>query len=82
MDPEVVFHRLVQRDMDDILDYYKQNAPSSVANRFFDQFISTVNQVAGILDTLPRSPVFSAGRKCLGSPFIFCSEKQQRAFGF
>jgi plasmid stabilization system protein ParE len=46
MDPEVVFHRLVQRDMDDILDYYKQNAPSSVANRFFDQFISTVNQSA------------------------------------
>ena len=44
MKPRVVFHRLVQRDMDDILRYYKAEASESVADRFYLAFLSLVDQ--------------------------------------
>lgn len=42
MEPKVIFHRLVRRDIDGILTYYEQEAGSSVADRFFDGFLSTI----------------------------------------
>lgn len=39
--PRVIFHRLVQRDMDEILLYYREDASDSVADRFFETFIAT-----------------------------------------
>ena len=39
----VIFHRLVQRDMDGILRYYREEASDSVAERFFDTFLQTVD---------------------------------------
>lgn len=44
MDCRVIFHRLVQRDMDGILRYYRDEASESVADRFFDTFLSTVEK--------------------------------------
>jgi plasmid stabilization system protein ParE len=44
MKPRVVFHRLVQRDMDGILQYYKVEASESVADRFYLAFLSLVEQ--------------------------------------
>lgn len=37
----LIFHRLIQRDMDGILRYYREEASDSVADRFFDTFIAT-----------------------------------------
>jgi plasmid stabilization system protein ParE len=39
MERRVVFHRLVQRDMDGILRYYREEASVSVADRFFETFL-------------------------------------------
>lgn len=43
MESRVIFHRLVQRDMDEILKYYKDEASISVADRFFETFLLTVD---------------------------------------
>lgn len=44
MSSRIIFHRLVQRDMDGVLAYYRQEAGESVANRFFDTFLDTVSK--------------------------------------
>lgn len=36
---ELIFHRLVHRDMDAILRYYREEATSSIADRFFETFL-------------------------------------------
>ena len=41
---QVIFHRLVQRDMDGILRYYREEASISVADRFFETFICFVER--------------------------------------
>ena len=38
----VIYHRFVQRDLTRILKYYRDEAGSSLADRFFDVFIATV----------------------------------------
>ena len=44
MDSHVIFHRLVQRDMDGIFHYYQEEASDSVADRFFKTFLATVDR--------------------------------------
>jgi plasmid stabilization system protein ParE len=44
MDSRVIFHRLVQRDMDGVLRYYRDEASESVADRFFGAFLETVDK--------------------------------------
>jgi plasmid stabilization system protein ParE len=44
MDSRVIFHRLVQGDMDGILRYYRGEASDSVADRFFTVFLGTVDR--------------------------------------
>ena len=44
---QVVFHRLVQRDMDGILRYYSEEASESVAERFYGRFLETVERALG-----------------------------------
>jgi plasmid stabilization system protein ParE len=44
MDAHVIFHRLIQRDMDGILRYYREEASDSVADRFFSGFLQTVDR--------------------------------------
>jgi plasmid stabilization system protein ParE len=46
MEPRVVFHRLVQRDMDGILRYCIEEAGKSVADRFFGTFLALVDKAA------------------------------------
>jgi plasmid stabilization system protein ParE len=43
MGARVIFHRLVQRDMDGILRYYSEEATPAVAERFFNTFLRTVD---------------------------------------
>lgn len=43
----VVFHQLVQRDMDAILRYYEEEASAAVADRFFTTFLRIVDRAAG-----------------------------------
>jgi plasmid stabilization system protein ParE len=42
----VIFHRLVQRDMDGILQYYRGEAGESLASRFYEAFMAVVEQAA------------------------------------
>lgn len=75
MQPSVIFHTRVQRDMDDILRFYRSEAGEGVANRFFDSFVRTVDKslqnpnffhpVSGLLR---RAPV-------QGFPFHFLYRK-------
>lgn len=44
MERQAIFHRLVQRDMDGILRYYREEASSSVADRFFENFLRMVEK--------------------------------------
>jgi len=44
MDAIVIFHRLVQRDMSEILTYYIKEAPASVGDRFFEIFLEIVQK--------------------------------------
>jgi plasmid stabilization system protein ParE len=39
---EVIFHRLVQKDMTDIRGYYLEEAGLELADRFYDGFMQTV----------------------------------------
>ncbi len=43
MQPELVFQKFVQRDMDDILRYYADEAGEIVADRFFQTFLMVVD---------------------------------------
>ena len=43
---KVVFHRLVQRDMRGILKHYAEQAPASIADRFFETFLKIVEKAA------------------------------------
>lgn len=44
MEPSAVFHRLVQRDMDSVLRYYREEASDAVADRFFGTFLDTLGK--------------------------------------
>ncbi len=44
MNPEVVFHRLVQRDMNGIRRYYTEEVSEEVADRFYECFIVLVEK--------------------------------------
>lgn len=46
MPARVVFHRLVQSDMDAVLRYYHDEASATVAERFFATFLQIVDQAA------------------------------------
>jgi len=43
MQPELVFQKFVQRDMDEILRYYADEAGEIVADRFFQTFLMVVD---------------------------------------
>ncbi len=43
MEPKVIFQRLVQRDMDDVLRYYSGEAGEVIADRFFQTFLQVVD---------------------------------------
>ncbi len=40
----VIFHRLVQRDMNGILSYYTVEASDAVGDRFFQEFLAVVDK--------------------------------------
>jgi plasmid stabilization system protein ParE len=44
MEPQVIFQRLVQRDMDDVIRYYREEAGDVVADRFFETFLQCVDR--------------------------------------
>lgn len=44
MDAEIVFHRLVQRDMNDARRYYAEEASEKVAERFYFSFLNVVEK--------------------------------------
>jgi len=44
MEPQIIFHRLVQRDMSGILRYYREKASASVADRFFETFLEVADR--------------------------------------
>lgn len=44
MQPTVLFHRLVQRDMNGILCYYREQASETLADQFFETFLETIGQ--------------------------------------
>ena len=46
MEARVIFHRLVQRDMDGILQYYRGEAGEGLASRFYAAFMAIVEQAA------------------------------------
>ena len=46
MASEVIFHRLVQRDMNDIRSYYVDEVGERLADRFYDAFLSVVDRAA------------------------------------
>jgi len=71
MDSRVIFHRLVQRDMDGILRYYREEAAISVADRFFETFLHVIDSAL----TSPKRfhPITSALRRANipGFPYHF-----------
>ena len=44
MASEVIFHRLVQRDMDGIRKFYSEEASLEVADRFYERFLEFVDK--------------------------------------
>lgn len=44
MQPKIIFQRLVQRDMDEILRHYAEEAGEIVATRFFQTFLKVVDK--------------------------------------
>ncbi len=40
----LIFHRLVQRDVREILSYYTREASASVGDRFFQEFLAVVDK--------------------------------------
>lgn len=46
MPREVVFHRLVQKDMDDVRKYYSQEAGEKLADQFYFRFLEFVGRAA------------------------------------
>jgi len=51
MDREVIFHRLVQRDMNGIRRFYSEEASQEVADRFYERFLD-------VIDKARSSPTF------------------------
>ena len=45
--PQIIFQRLVQRDMREILRYYQEEASGQIADRFFQTFVRFVERAAG-----------------------------------
>ncbi len=46
MASEVIFHRLMQRDMNEVRQYYIQKVGESLADRFYEAFLSVVDRAA------------------------------------
>jgi plasmid stabilization system protein ParE len=71
MEPSIVFHRLVQRDMDGIQRYYLEEAGESVADRFFQLFLSVVERAAS--NPKRYHPISTALRRATipGFPYHF-----------
>ena len=44
---EVIFHRLVQKDMNGIRSYYADESGPELAERFYDAFMFTVRKACG-----------------------------------
>ena len=44
MTENVIFHKFVQRDMNEIIRYYTNEAGDALADRFYSAFISTVEK--------------------------------------
>ena len=55
MEPKVIFQRLVQRDMDDVLRCYTDEAGELVADRFFQTFLQIVERTARNWRSIVRS---------------------------
>lgn len=47
MQREVIFHRLVQRDMNGIRRFYSEEANPDVADRFYERFLQLVDKARG-----------------------------------
>ena len=47
MECPLTFHPLVQRDFNEIIDYYHENAGAHVADRFESDFREAVDQIMG-----------------------------------
>lgn len=46
MAADIIFHRLVQRDMDGIRRYYTREAGAALADRFYTAFLAQVDRAA------------------------------------
>ena len=64
MERRLVFQRLVQRDMNEILRYYQNEAGEEVADRFYQTFLLVVERALGnpeffhpVSDLLRRAPI-------------------------
>jgi plasmid stabilization system protein ParE len=67
----VIFHRLVQRDMNDVLHYYTKEAGEIVADRFFQTFLQVVERVISSPEYFhPVSPVLRRA-DITGFPYHF-----------
>ena len=44
MEPEIIFHHLVQRDMNSARRYYAEEASEELADRFYYTFLNLVNK--------------------------------------
>lgn len=82
MADKVIFHRLVQRDMDAILRYYTVEAGESLASRFYQEFLSRVESTLRTPSAIIRCMKFSAAPRFLAFPTIFSIEKSGAASGF
>lgn len=43
---DLVYHRLIQRDLNEILSYYEEKGGAPLADRLFDEFIKLSNKAA------------------------------------
>ncbi len=44
---EVIFHRLIQKDLREALDYYETEGGSKLADRFFEEAEAALDRVVG-----------------------------------
>ena len=72
--PQIIFHRLIDRDIRCALDYYESEGGSRLADRFFSEVEATVEEI----EARPTSHHFSDGglrKAALGSfPYHFLFE--------
>lgn len=64
MASEVIFHRLVQRDMNDIRSYYIDEVGERLADRFYQAFLSVVIEWSLTLNTSMKSGRLAKARHC------------------